>query len=116
MEPCLCFDLGDEVVKFGDIVHFCILFRRNVSFLVALKEVANPLDCRWRGLEGNNLVRARAAGKKRQKLASKAGNLGPMHLQAKLENFFQVLAFRLHLTGQLVGNVYGQLHWHHTTA
>jgi hypothetical protein len=31
MQPGLCFDLGDEVVKFGDIVHFRVLFRRQAS-------------------------------------------------------------------------------------
>jgi len=112
MEPCLCFDLGDEVVKFGDIVHFRVLFWRQSTLLVALKKVTYPLGCCWGGLEGNDLIRLRAAGKKCQKLASEAGNLRPVHLQAELENFFQMLAFRLHLTGQLVGNVYCQLHWH----
>jgi hypothetical protein len=116
MQPGLCFDLGDEVVKFGDIVHFCVLFWRKASLLIAVEKVTHPLDGGWRGLEGNNLVRLRPTGKKRQKLASEAGNLRPVELQAELENFLQMLAFRLHLTGQLFGNVYGQLHLHKITA
>ena len=107
MQPCLCFDLADEVVKFGNIIHFCVLFWRKASLLVALKKVTHALNCCWRGLEVNNFVRLRAAGKKRQKLASEAGSLRPAQLQAELENFFQMLSFRLDLTGQLVGNVYG---------
>ncbi len=84
MQPCLCFDLGDEVVKFGDIVHFRVLCRGQASLLVLLKKVTHPLDCRWRGLEGNNLIGLRATGKKRQELASEAGNLCPVLPQAEL--------------------------------
>jgi len=110
MQPGLCFDLRDNVVSFGDIVHFRLIFWRQASFPVALEKLTHPLNGSGRGLVVNNLVRLRAARKKRQELAPEAGYLRPALLQAELENFFQMLALRLHLTGQLVGNVYRQLH------
>ena len=106
----LGFDLGHQMVQFGDVIHLGLFFRTQLALLVAPEQFTHALHGGVRRAKGEDLARLRAAGQEGKNLAVKAGGVGAPLPQTEFNDFREMLPLRFHLAGEFIGQIDGHLH------
>lgn len=110
MPARLGFDLRNQMVHLGNVVHFRLFLRSQAAVLAAAKQFPHAGHSYFRGKERNNFARLRPVGEEGKKLTAQPRSHGTVLSQTQFQDFSKMRPFRFNFPSQLIRQVYRQLH------